>query len=196
MERQRSLGVALGVGIFLLGMLLPGLALQPFHCVLSAATLENLSQDEQSLLQTTTLADERAMVPPQVQCPQRALPAQQWDDNDLAMLGGCWHLTTDLTLHSQNGGEADPVASWVICFDQRGDGTQKLNFKDGTGCTGPVQASFTAQHRLTMQEPTPCNGETPVLLGQWSCTRTSDSAASCTRTYTDDPTTHQALFQR
>jgi hypothetical protein len=196
MARQRSLCVALGAAIFLLGALLPGLALQPFHCALSSAMLDSMNQDEQSVLQTTTLADEQAMAPPQSQRPAQTLPERQWDENDLALLSGCWHLTTDLTLHNQNGGEAAPVANWVICFDQAGHGTQNLTFQDGTGCKGPVQAAFTAQHQLALQEPAPCTGKTPLLLGQWSCTRSSDNAASCTRTYIGDPSTHRAVFQR
>lgn len=196
MDRQRSLRVAIGAAIFLFGALLPGLALQPFHCDLPSAMVESMSQDEQSLQQEIALSDEQTMVPPQTQCPARTLPERQWDNSDLAMLSGCWHLKTDLTLHDQNGGGEEPVANWLICFDPSGHGTQDLMYKDGKGCTGPVQAVFAAQHRLIIKDTSPCDGEKLLLLGQWNCTHSSDSTAACTRAYTNDPTTHQAVFQR
>ena len=194
--RQRSLFMALGSAIFLLGTLLSGFLLQPFHCTLSSAMLDNMGQDEKSMLLTTSLADEQAMVPPQSHCLAPTLPERLWDEDDLAMLSGCWHLTTDLTLQDRNSGRAFPVANWVICFDQAGRGRQTLTYQDGTGCSGPVQAAFTVQHRLTLQEPAPCKGDGEVELGQWSCTRSSNNAALCTRTYISDPRTRQAVFQR
>lgn len=70
-------------------------------------------------------------------------------EQDTAKLKGCWNLGSDYTLYIE--GDTDrpvSVTDWNVCFDGNGGGEQDVMFSDGTGCAGPVNASFDEDGRL------------------------------------------------
>lgn len=192
--------LSLAAAVFLLGLILPGFGLWPFHCVLATETISLADQTNQAALQNTLIADQQATAPaPGVasQCMAQNLPEDDWNAGKLSMLNGCWHLTTNMILYFVSTNLPHPVATWVICFDKSGKGTQTVTFQDGAACTGPVQASFTNDHQLRIDEPAECSGsETTIVKGHWICSRTSDSEAQCIGTDDQGGGAEKGVFQR
>jgi hypothetical protein len=192
--------LGLAAAVFLLGLILPGFGLWPFHCVLAAETISLSDQTNQALLQNTQIADQQATEPTPGITPQymaQNLPEDDWNAGKLSMLDGCWHLTSNMKLYFENTDQPHPIATWLICFDKTGKGTQTVTFQDGDACTGPLQASFTGDHQLLIDEPTECSSDNAtIVMSHWICNRTSDSEAQCTRTDKDGGGTSQGVFQR
>lgn len=167
---------------FVIGLLSPGLFVHRGTCHLPPGVGDIAGAGAQTTELDGGLADKLAQLQGQfaqqrAQCPSD-LPADKWDKGDLPMLKGCWHLVTDLTLYRLGTGELHPVATWVICFDETGTGTQTATFKDSTGCTGPVHASFSANHQLIIAAQN-CKGSGGIVPILAKCARVSDGQAKC-----------------
>ena len=170
---------------FVIGLVLPRLFVHRSICHLPPGVGDIARAGAQATELGGGLADKLAQLQGQfarqrTQCPND-LPADKWDKGDLTMLKGCWHLVTDLTLYGLGTHEPRPVATWVICFDETGTGSQTVTFKNGNGCSGPVRASFSADHQLVIIEPRNCMGAYDIVLGLTKCTRVSDGQAQCVR---------------
>ena len=193
--------LGLAAAVFLLGLMLPGFGLWPFHCVLATETISLVDQTNEALLQSAQITDQQSTAlssGAMKQCMAQSLPENDWNAGKLGMLNGCWHLKSNLILYFVTTNLPHPVATWVICFDKSGIGTQTVTFQDGAACTGPVQASFTDDHKMRIDEPSECQGTTTsILKGHFICSRLSDSEAKCDGT--DDEGlggTSQGIFQR
>ncbi len=68
----------------------------------------------------------------------------QWDENDLSLLGGCWNLySQDYKLKLEGVAELLDVDKWRLCFPPDGGvGEQELRWSDGTECRAPIRAEF------------------------------------------------------
>ncbi|MGH7117826.1 MAG: hypothetical protein ACREFP_02335 [Acetobacteraceae bacterium] len=123
--------------------------------------------------------------------PPPALPIQAWRQHDLGMLNGCWHRYTNMVTRNPYTGEVNRVASWLLCFNNSGQGVQKLVWRDGVSCTNPITAHFDPGGNLTIQDTIPCgqSASTPrgLFLGRENCSRVSPSVASCPRTWLAGP---------
>jgi hypothetical protein len=186
----RPLLAAFIAAAFILGLIIPALALWPFNCALSGTAL---AQGQQEIALDSALANQPQGQAPLPAC-TRALPKDAWDAGNLSMLNGCWHLNSNLVLYLEATQKPHPLANWVICFDSQGNGEQTATFTDGTMCTGPVKASFNGQHDLVIREPEECSGASPIVIGQWRCKRMSDSEADCLRSDTGGHS--EAIFKR
>jgi hypothetical protein len=191
--------IGLSAAVFLLGLILPGFGLWPFHCVLATETISLSDQTNQALLQNTQIADQQAIVPPSAtpRCMAQSLPEEDWNSGNLGMLDGCWHLTSDLVLYDERTNQPFAIATWVICFDKAGEGSQTVTYQDGATCTNQVQASFTSDHHMRIDDVSACSGTRGVVKGNWICSRTSDSKAQCLGADGDDSEgTANGVFQR
>lgn len=84
------------------------------------------------------------------------------EEKDTSKLAGCWDLESDYTLYI--GGDSNrpvTVSEWKVCFDGNGGGEQEVVFTDGTGCNGPVTASFQDDDRLSILD----RGDVPCQTG-------------------------------
>ena len=114
--------------------------------------------------------------------PPPALPMDRWKQHDLSLLEGCWSRISNMAVRVEATGQRLPVANWHICFDQTGHGTQTITLKDGSRCTGAIQASFAGEQMLIRAAR--CTG--PGFGGgrffvrsELHCTRVSDEEANC-----------------
>lgn len=108
-----------------------------------------------------------------------ALPHDRWNQHDLSMLEGCWSRISNMTVRDIATDRALPVATWRICFDRQGTGSQTLTLQNGSQCTGSVQATF-ADNRLVTQAAR-CTGPSfgTFVRSEQVCTRVSDDEADC-----------------
>jgi hypothetical protein len=144
--------------------------------------------------------------PPALALPQQpppALPKKAWTQHDLGMLKGCWHRFTNMTTQDPGTGRITPVASWSLCFNGTGEGTQKVVWQDGKSCTNPVQAQFKPNGKLSIRDVIQCGKVPPaprgLFLGRMVCTRVSATEASCPGEQLAGPDAgqwHAGMFRR
>lgn len=118
--------------------------------------------------------------PPPPPPPRADLPQDRWDRRDIALMEGCWTLTTTLSVTNQGTGRVSRVRVWRMCFDGRGRGNQVIELEDGRRCEGALAAEFDAADALRVTEPAACNGPTLELSrSERLCRRVSDTEAAC-----------------
>lgn len=118
--------------------------------------------------------------PPAAPPPRADLPQDRWDRRDIALMEGCWALTTTLSVTNQGTGRVARVRAWRMCFDGRGRGNQVIELEDGRRCEGRLAAEFDAADALRVTEPATCNGPTLELTrSERLCRRVSDTEATC-----------------
>lgn len=112
--------------------------------------------------------------------PNVPLPKTAWDNKDLSMFKGCWHLTTPLFLITPRlfHTSTEPIRDWSLCFDQNGNGRQVLTSVNGTRCQGPLRANFQGQ-QVILSQPAECSGDFTLIGGRNTCVRVNDHEASC-----------------
>ncbi len=132
-----------------------------------------------------------APVPP----PRADLPRDQWDQQDLTMLAGCWHLSTAIQTRDDRG-VGSPIKTWRMCFDGAGRGNQETTLQDGRHCSGPLDAVFTGVGLLRVTHTQPCSGP-GLTMSQaiLQCHRLSDAEAQCDGR-NPDGTTFGGAFKR
>jgi hypothetical protein len=201
---QLYAGVAAVLAVFALvsGLLLSRLAIPPASlqaCVADPDEVAALNQQAQTDGRHSALQSELALLVQQegsrrLQCPlpviasvpplrhaeatPPALPGDRWDRHDLTMLDGCWNRISNMAVHNPATDTVLPVASWRICFDGNGVGTQTMTLQNGGRCTGPVVASFDGNRMITRAAQ--CRGPgLSFVRSEQDCTRVSDDEASC-----------------
>ena len=80
------------------------------------------------------------------------LDAERWDEQDTALLEGCWSLASDYSIVNKETGVATGVDTWEMCFDAEGRGDQRLVYEDGRECTGSVTAAFAEDGQLEVND--------------------------------------------
>lgn len=116
--------------------------------------------------------------------PRAALPQEQWDRQDLAILEGCWTLFTGLFVGNPATGST-PVRIWRMCFNNQGAGQHTITLTDGRRCAGPLRATFSRGALLHVTQPAACTGTVSVNPSELSCRRVSDTEADCDGRNTD-----------
>ena len=160
------------------------------------AALENRGAELRTLLATLTedvgrkqlLCPIAVLPPPAAPFPRPAavptpppradLPQDRWDRRDLAMLEGCWHLDSPITVTNEARTKSSKLQSWRMCFDGAGAGQQTMVTEDGRRCEGPLAASFDGA-TLLVTEPANCRGSLQMVRSTRSCQRISDTEAVC-----------------
>jgi hypothetical protein len=117
-----------------------------------------------------------------------ALPHDRWERHDLSMLEGCWNRISNMTVRQEPSGIVRPVATWRICFDSAGNGTQTITLVDGSSCTGPLRATFRDELMVTLADR--CLGpgfDRGFVRSEQDCSRVSDAEAQCVGTNLEGP---------
>ena len=109
------------------------------------------------------------------------LDAEKWDEQDISLLGGCWSLASDYSIEHIDTGEITDVASWEMCFDDQGEGTQELVFSDGATCSEEVVAAFLEDGRLRIndQDDVSCSDSSFIYRRTMTCQLDPDGEAAC-----------------
>ena len=114
------------------------------------------------------------------------IPEEAWEARDLSFLDGCWRLISNYSLYRRGflgfGLEEIQVDAWEACFDQAGFGSQRMRFRDGTECGGPVGARFLPDGQLSLHDlaDVPCSdGSRIIRRTDIDCQRQADGTAIC-----------------
>ena len=126
--------------------------------------------------------------PPPPPAPRGDLPRDRWDNHDLGMLEGCWNNYTHMTLMETLTRRIKSVKSWVFCFDGHGHGHQTILLDNGERCENDLTASFDRNNALRMLDAGTCPLPSgPLVKGQLTCRRESDTEAACVRRDLEGP---------
>ena len=115
---------------------------------------------------------------------------EDWDEQDISLLDGCWDLATNYSITRTDTGEVFNTENWQMCFDENGYGTQRLAFDEGgLVCEGDVRAQFGQNGQLIVvdQGNVPCNNGTAIDRRILNCQRLPDGTAACETRHTTPP---------
>lgn len=114
--------------------------------------------------------------------PVGGLDAEQWEDQDIQVLEGCWALDSHYQVREVNSGEISTVASWNMCFDANGVGNQTLQFDGGTSCRSGTTANFNSSGQLEIRDDSDvnCSDRSYIFRRVMTCDLQTDGTASCT----------------
>ena len=113
--------------------------------------------------------------------PVGGMDAEQWEDQDIRMLEGCWALDSHYQTREVNTGAISTVASWNMCFDANGVGSQTLQFDTGTTCRSNTTARFNSAGQLEIRDEANvhCSDQSFIYQRVMTCDHQSDGTASC-----------------
>ena len=116
--------------------------------------------------------------------PVGGMDAEQWEEQDIQMLEGCWALDSNYRLRDKDTGAISTVSSWNMCFDANGIGNQTLRFDDGTTCRSGTSARFNSVGQLEIRDDANvhCSDQSYIYKRIMTCDHQSDGTASCQST--------------
>lgn len=127
--------------------------------------------------------------PPQEEPPQEEPPEEEQtmeeviEEGDEEALSGCWDLSSDYTIRDHETGDPYPVDSWEICFDESGQGRQRLRYENGVQCEGPVRAAVSGgQVTISDVGDLPCDNNSRIFERVTTCRIASDGSTQCVQT--------------
>ncbi len=109
------------------------------------------------------------------------LDAEKWEEEDIAVLEGCWGLASDYEVRDVTTGEISVVETWEMCFDANGRGEQVLVMSDGSECREDTRAAFLDDGRLRIsdRDDVHCNDDSYIYRRVMDCERLPDGEAAC-----------------
>ena len=109
------------------------------------------------------------------------LDAERWEEQDIALLEGCWSLASDYRVRNRTTGAVLEVDSWTMCFDAEGRGEQEFALSDESECAGDVSASFGNDGKLRVNDDADvqCSGNSYIFRRELTCTLEPDGEAAC-----------------
>ncbi len=110
------------------------------------------------------------------------LNAEQWEEQDVRLLVGCWDLDSDYQTQNVETGEISEVASLNTCFDANGVGNQALRYENGTTCQSGTTARFNALGQLEISDDSDmnCSDRSSIFKQVRTCNLEPDGTATCT----------------
>jgi hypothetical protein len=148
-----------------------------------------------------TLAPEPTVEPE----PEPAPPEPTADDltqedfgrGDIAVLKGCWDLDSVYRTRDEQTGRVYVYDRWSLCFDDIGQGVERMRATSGETCVGPVTGQFT-DDRLRITEPAnlSCTGGTEIFQRNLDCSLDAEGRANCTVSQPQVGTTSTARLRR
>jgi hypothetical protein len=119
--------------------------------------------------------------PAEAEVRPEAIPEDAWREQDVSFLEGCWELSTDLQTTNVETREVRQVIGWQVCFDRDGSGEQIMRLSDGTTCSAPMLADFSAQDSLLLSDTgtVPCDDGGFMYERRMTCRRVDAATADC-----------------
>ncbi len=113
--------------------------------------------------------------------PQGGMDAEQWEEQDIQMLEGCWQLDSHYQTQDVRTGEVSTVSGWNMCFEADGVGSQNLQFDDGRTCRSGTTARFNAAGQLEIRDNSNvnCSDQSYIYRRVMTCDLQPDGTASC-----------------
>jgi hypothetical protein len=123
----------------------------------------------------------QAPAPPQPVPQQAALPAERWQQRDVALFEGCWNLRSDASIRWAQTGRVEKIVAWRICFDRAGRGTQRITLDSGRNCEQPTRVGFDPDGTARITEIGRCaySADAYKFRAEHACRRVGDGEASC-----------------
>ncbi len=123
--------------------------------------------------------------------PLGGMDAEQWEEEDIRMLEGCWVLDSLYRTRDVETGVVSTVDSWNMCFDANGAGNQTLRYSDGRTCRSGTIARFNAIGQLEISDDSDvhCSDRSYIYRRVITCDLQPDGTASCLATNRYDSST-------
>ena len=118
---------------------------------------------------------------PEPEPDRSAIDRERWENRDLGLLEGCWQLDSNYQTRDVQTGVITSVADWRVCFDDQGNGTQRLVFSTGEVCEEPMSARFSDAGKLLMRDDgdVQCDRGTRIFEREMACELDQDNHANC-----------------
>lgn len=112
--------------------------------------------------------------------PPSGLTEDAFDDNDIAVMQGCWELSSNYDVREINTGEITRFRYWQICFDANGNGHEEMRATNGVTCKGPLKGQLNDE-TLTMREPgkLQCSNDSSIFRRDITCRLNGKGGANC-----------------
>ena len=109
------------------------------------------------------------------------LDAERWEEQDIALLEGCWALASDHQFRHVRTGVVRRVNSLTMCFDAEGRGEQEFSLSDGEECASDVSASFGEDGNLRINDHAniQCSNNFFIFRRDVTCTLEPNGEADC-----------------
>ena len=108
------------------------------------------------------------------------LSAERWERREAGVVEGCWTLHSDVVFTRIWNRTQVRVASWRICFNAQGAGTQTVTYENGASCVGDATATFNAGTLvIETGQNVRCSDQGFVLHRITVCERAGDGTGSC-----------------
>lgn len=109
------------------------------------------------------------------------LTQEDFGRGDITALKGCWELDSDYRIRDEQTGQITVYDRWSLCFDETGQGVERMRAVSGESCVGPVTGTF-IESRLNITEPANlvCSGGTEIYQRILDCSLDAAAHASCT----------------
>lgn len=119
--------------------------------------------------------------PPPEPEPPGGLDAEQWQEQDIRLLEGCWALDSFYQITEVTTGATSTVSDWDMCFDSAGNGNQTIRFDNGTTCTEETTAQFNAAGKLEIHDKgdVHCSDRSYIFRRVSTCDLEPDGTAAC-----------------
>ncbi len=113
--------------------------------------------------------------------PPYGLDAEQWEEQDIEVLAGCWVLDSDYQTTNVRTGEISDVASWNMCFESDGRGNQTIMYDTGRSCRSGNTARFNDRGQLEISDNgnVMCSNGGYIYSRVMTCDLQQDGTASC-----------------
>lgn len=129
--------------------------------------------------------DDQAILPLDPDAPDFAedSPYQRlFENQDIAVLEGCWQLEQSLTFENRTTREETVFNDWRMCFDENGQGQQTMtSADDGITCTDDVPGQFDGSGALVISETEnlQCSDGSYIYRRDINCTVDDEGFLSC-----------------
>jgi hypothetical protein len=129
--------------------------------------------------------------------PAKDLTEEDFDRGDVSVLEGCWELDSVYRTRNLETGRVYVYDKWSICFNETGQGVERMRADSGETCVGPVTGQFT-ESSLKIIEPANlvCSGSTQIFRRELDCSLDGQRRANCTVRQPEMDTTSTARLRR
>ncbi|CAK0774057.1 hypothetical protein WCLP8_5110004 [uncultured Gammaproteobacteria bacterium] len=119
--------------------------------------------------------------PPPPPTPPPALPRERWDRRDIGLMAGCWDRKSNMTVRNERTNTTSSVQSWVMCFDQHGNGQQTAVLDHSNTCKGSLRAEFQGDGQMSITDVGnfSCSNGDRIFGKRSACTRVNNDEADC-----------------